>query len=109
MTDANKALDGIRDYLSSGGLFNPELMDHAAVRDLIINCRDTIDALKERENVTDELMASQYRAGAQAGWNAAQLIWPKSQEAIARLTNVEKGDLEHIRAANARRAPEAKS
>lgn len=65
------------------------------------------DALKERENVTDELMASQYRAGAQAGWNAAQLIWPKSQEAIARLTNVEKGDLEHIRAANARRALEA--
>lgn len=66
------------------------------------------DALKERENVTDELMASQYRAGAQAGWNAAQLIWPKSQEAIARLTKVEKGDLEHIRAANARRALESK-
>lgn len=65
------------------------------------------DGLKERENVTDELMASQYRAGAQAGWNAAQLIWPKSQEAIARLTNVEKGDLKHIQAANARRALES--
>ena len=47
MTDPNKALDGIKDYLSSGGLFNPELMDHAAVRDLILDCRDAIDALKE--------------------------------------------------------------
>lgn len=29
----------ITDYLSNGGLFNPELMDHAAVRDLLIDCR----------------------------------------------------------------------
>lgn len=28
-------------YLASGGLFNPELANHEAVRDLLIECRDT--------------------------------------------------------------------
>lgn len=35
------------DYLSGGGLFNPELADHDAVRDLIIDCRDYIERLRE--------------------------------------------------------------
>jgi len=65
------------------------------------------DALKERENITDELMASQYRAGAQAGWNAAQLDEPAASKAIASLTEFKKGDLHHVRAANARRALES--
>jgi len=34
------------DYLSGGGLFNPELADHDAVRDLIIDCRDYIERLQ---------------------------------------------------------------
>ena len=29
----------ITDYLSSGGLFNPELANHDAVRELLIDCR----------------------------------------------------------------------
>ncbi|TCR64655.1 hypothetical protein [Bosea sp. BK604] len=29
----------ITDYLANGGLFNPELADHVAVRDLLIECR----------------------------------------------------------------------
>jgi len=32
--------DKITEYLFVGGLFNPELMDHAAVRDLLIEIRD---------------------------------------------------------------------
>jgi hypothetical protein len=39
-------LDGVRDYLASGGLFNPELMDHQRTRDLIIECRDEIERLR---------------------------------------------------------------
>lgn len=35
----------ITDYLSSGGLFNPELMDHQAVRDLMLMAREEIDEL----------------------------------------------------------------
>jgi len=34
--------DRITEYLSSGGLFNPELMDHSAVRDLLIDAREAI-------------------------------------------------------------------
>jgi len=33
----------ITEYLSAGGLFNPELMDHNNVRDLLIDCRDALD------------------------------------------------------------------
>lgn len=29
-------------YLASGGLFNPELMEHDKVRDLVIDCRDAL-------------------------------------------------------------------
>lgn len=36
----------IKEYLSSGGLFNPELMEHEKVRDLIIECREELSSLK---------------------------------------------------------------
>ncbi len=39
-------LERISQYLQSGGLFNPELMDHAKVRDMIIACRDHIEAIE---------------------------------------------------------------
>lgn len=39
-------LERISGYLSSGGLFNPELANHDAVRDLIIDCRDRISELE---------------------------------------------------------------
>lgn len=29
----------ITDYLGNGGLFNPEMMDHDKVRDLLLDCR----------------------------------------------------------------------
>ena len=45
MSDTKQALAArITDYLSGGGLFNPELADHNAVRDLLIECRDAIAA-----------------------------------------------------------------
>jgi hypothetical protein len=34
--------DRISAYLSGGGLFNPEMADHDAVRDLLIECRDAL-------------------------------------------------------------------
>ena len=36
----------IMDYLSMGGLFNPELANHDEVRDLIIDCRNEIGAAR---------------------------------------------------------------
>jgi esterase/lipase len=54
MTDR---IDEIREritaYLSMGGLFNPELANHDAVRDLIIDCRDVL--LTEIDRLTEEL------------------------------------------------------
>lgn len=35
------------EYLSSGGLFNPEMMEHDKIRDLIIDCRNEIEGLDE--------------------------------------------------------------
>jgi hypothetical protein len=32
----------IKAYLTTGGAFNPELADHVAVRDLLIDCRDVM-------------------------------------------------------------------
>ena len=35
--------DRITEYLFNGGLFNPELADHVAVRDLLIECREVLN------------------------------------------------------------------
>lgn len=45
MTDV---LERCSDYLKNGGLFNPELMDHNKVRDLVTDCRDEIETLRLR-------------------------------------------------------------
>ncbi len=37
-----RLLERIQNYLEVGGLFNPEMMEHDKVRDLIIDCRDYI-------------------------------------------------------------------
>ena len=39
-------VERIADYLTSGGLFNPELMDPMAVRDLLLECRDALQAAR---------------------------------------------------------------
>ena len=36
-------IDSITAYLSLGGLFNPELANHIAVRDLLIECREVLN------------------------------------------------------------------
>ena len=62
----SKASDLIEEYLSVGGLFNPEIMNqnqHDAVRDTLIIARDEIRGLEQRikqldktlEAVTDKL------------------------------------------------------
>ena len=38
----------IRNYLSHGGLFNPELMEHHKVADLLMKCRDEIERLVDK-------------------------------------------------------------
>ena len=42
-------------YLSSGGLFNPELADHLAVRSLLMECRDALAQRTEQEQQIETL------------------------------------------------------
>lgn len=41
-------VERITEYLSAGGLFNPELMEHDKVRDMVIQCRDEIESLRSQ-------------------------------------------------------------
>ncbi|WP_439586947.1 hypothetical protein [Hydrogenophaga sp.] len=48
MTTTHQDLSArITAYLSGGGLFNPELADHDAVRDLLIECRAALEAASQ--------------------------------------------------------------
>jgi hypothetical protein len=38
----NNLINQIQAYLSNGGLFNPELADHLAVRNLLMECREAL-------------------------------------------------------------------
>lgn len=42
-----KIEDKVKEYLQNGGLFNPELMDHKEVRDLLIQCNEELKLVKE--------------------------------------------------------------
>lgn len=61
-------IESITAYLSGGGLFNPELADHDAVRDLLIECRaalaappsDTMSAEEVREACAEVMMSGVY-------------------------------------------------
>ena len=36
----------ITEYLQLGGLFNPEMMDHDKVRDLLVDCRECLEQIQ---------------------------------------------------------------
>lgn len=44
-TPTSPALARIREYLCVGGLWNPELMEHDKVRDMVMLCRDELEKL----------------------------------------------------------------
>ncbi len=49
LATGSPVLNRISEYLQLGGLFNPEMMEHEKVRDLIMACRDEIsDLVKDR-------------------------------------------------------------
>jgi hypothetical protein len=45
----NPVKEKIKEYLLNGGLFNPELMNPTAVRDLLLDAAAEIDRLEEYE------------------------------------------------------------
>lgn len=44
---SSDVLNRVNEYLELGGLLNPELANHASVRDLIIDLRDEISNLRD--------------------------------------------------------------
>jgi len=44
----NKCTQRIQQYLSSGGLFNPELMEHQKVQELLLDCQEEISQKDEQ-------------------------------------------------------------
>lgn len=42
-----KLIDGINEYLTLGGLFNPEMMDHKKVRNLMMEIRDYLEGVPD--------------------------------------------------------------
>lgn len=46
-TNMNDLIARIDEYLGKGGLFNPELMDHKQVSNLLQDCKDTLSNIKE--------------------------------------------------------------
>ena len=78
----SKASDLIEEYLSVGGLFNPEIMNqnqHDAVRDTLIIARDEIRGLEKRIKRLEE-------AGDDLCENSNLSRWDSPADAARKLT-----------------------
>jgi hypothetical protein len=67
----SSASERITQYLSVGGLFNPELMEHAKVRDLLTDCRAELDEALRRI-ATLEMLRPHWAQGYSSDSLAAQ-------------------------------------
>jgi phage shock protein A len=75
----------ITDYLLGGGLFNPELANHDAVRDLLIDCRARIEEL---EKALKEALSEKAR------WeHLATQAWEQADKANNELFKLRYADL----------------
>lgn len=66
----------IGDYLSGGGLFNPELANHDAVSDLLMDCRDEVDRL--RKGLEEIACGTQTWERGQMIDHAFEVLWPNA-------------------------------
>lgn len=71
-------------YLASGGLWNPELANHDAVRDLLIDARDELAACEARAIERCECYLRETRQGSICGLHKQQ------KEALAAAQRKEK-------------------
>jgi hypothetical protein len=77
----NKPLvDRINDYLRHGGLNNPELMDHDAVLQLLMDCREAlvsydyqIELAKRSVQIAEEALEAAASCKVPTGYNSAQI------------------------------------
>lgn len=48
-------IDKINNYLQVGGMFNPELMEHHKVSDLLLECRNVLEAQNKRKSTLPQV------------------------------------------------------
>lgn len=112
-------LDRIKNYLQAGGLFNPELMEHNKVSDLIIDCQIEIEGLIASEIAADaeierlnriikneERMRSYYVNELVECRNLLRRFLPKDEsdwDRIIQLTQTEKDAMEYFRGKDVKR------
>lgn len=65
MTNYDELVQRCTDYLTGGGLFNPELANHQAVSELVRDCRDKLSELQAQKPVawieTGSVYAGEYQ------------------------------------------------
>jgi hypothetical protein len=86
MTDKAEAAR-ITNYLASGGLWNPESMEHDKVLDLLIDCREALTATQEQLERCRAGNAKLHRRAQQAERIEQSLV-----DQLTKWTTVLKGD-----------------
>jgi|SRR5579862_4158387 len=71
-TQTEQLIALITEYLSTGGLFNPELMDHGQVRNLLIECRTHLKCLDD-ELYTMRRTAKELARSLQRSWDETDM------------------------------------
>ena len=96
----------INDYLSAGGLFNPELMEHEKVRELLLDCREEImDLQRARDRYHMDRDIWKWRAEkAEAAWLCDEHEARRALEDIVRGDYAEGAERAHPAVALAKRA-----
>lgn len=72
--DAHSLTERITEYLSSGGLFNPEMADHSRVRNLLIDCRDALNASPQASQQAEKVADSRPLPEGEAPENSGMLV-----------------------------------
>jgi len=93
---AASILETIQSYLGNGGLFNPEMMEHDKVRDLIMACREELTRLQKykarMEWLHDCSPGSTDAEGCE--WGIYRVKWKDGRAVDVRQTNSDFSDLD---------------
>ena len=62
-------ISDVENYLANGGLFNPELMDHKRVRDMLLVSRDIASVYLDIAEKLEKEVYGAYQRGYESGYS----------------------------------------